>query len=410
MHWLYVNVLPGVVVTAVLLILLSIGGELYFRREMPFISTVWPTHFDDRYGFNFEPNAEVRWTNLADYWVSERTNSLGFLDREPPVKEKGEDVCRVVFIGDSFVEAAQVPLRDKFHIVFESMANQSLRTGFRYETIAFGYSGAGQINELPFYDVFAKSFEPDVLVLVFVVNDFANNSPELESVRNGWHPYHPPRLFYAFDRERNSYTVIPIDPMWMDYLLPKSIFVPTPQNRVGQWLQNKSYLYAWLSSRYNFMFRASKMAEIYRNRMVSLEKQGLVSADVFGTWDPRLKNMDIMFDENALPPVFQDAIALTGKAFDEFQARSDRDRFSLVVLSVADVHARYPVMFSRLASLLSERHIPLVDQYEYLQRKGHDPDAAHFRYDGHWNEDGHRWAAEALLEYFKEHPGVCGKN
>ena len=30
-----------------------------------------------------------------------------------------------------------------------------------------------------------------------------------------------------------------------------------------------------------------------------------------------------------------------------------------------------------------------------------------FKYDGHWNETGHRIAAEAVLEYLKENPGIC---
>ena len=31
----------------------------------------------------------------------------------------------------------------------------------------------------------------------------------------------------------------------------------------------------------------------------------------------------------------------------------------------------------------------------------------HFKYDAHWNETGHRLAANAVLEYLKENQAIC---
>lgn len=53
----------------------------------------------------------------------------------------------------------------------------------------------------------------------------------------------------------------------------------------------------------------------------------------------------------------------------------------------------------------------MIDMYDYLVRQdGRVQDsisAMHFERDPHWNEIGHRIAAEAVLEYLKENTGVC---
>lgn len=52
----------------------------------------------------------------------------------------------------------------------------------------------GLINQLGYLETFVRPRKPDVIVLVFVSNDFANNSPLLEAIRVGWHPAHAPRM------------------------------------------------------------------------------------------------------------------------------------------------------------------------------------------------------------------------
>jgi hypothetical protein len=220
LDWIWINVVPGVSVTVVLLLVFFIGGEIYFRKTIPFINNYWPTKFDEHIGFTFIPNETVYWTNHLDYWTVTHVNSLGFLDREPPLALDLPDTCRVAFIGDSMVEGAQVPIEDKMHVQFEKIANTSTMEGQKIRTVAFGYSGSGQVNQIPFYDSFARFLDPDVVVLVFVNNDFGNNSAVLEGVRAGWHPLHPPRLFYEYDERTDRFSKIDIDPNWMDYLLP----------------------------------------------------------------------------------------------------------------------------------------------------------------------------------------------
>ena len=133
-----------------------------------------PRYFHPKAGLILKPNAEIRWTNGLDFWTISRTNSLGFLDRPPPPPERAAAGCHVTMIGDSFVEAKEVPIAEKMHVQFEDMASRRL-PHLNSTTSAFGQQGTGQINQLPYYDEFARHLQPSLVVLVFVRNDFGDN-------------------------------------------------------------------------------------------------------------------------------------------------------------------------------------------------------------------------------------------
>ena len=53
------------------------------------------------------------------------------------------------------------------------------------------------------------------------------------------------------------------------------------------------------------------------------------------------------------------------------------------------------------------RDVPVVDQRDWIVRQGGDVADARWAHDAHWSPTGHRWAAEALLEYLKRNQDVC---
>ncbi len=375
------------------------------------------------------PGAEVKWTNRTDFWTATVANSLGFLDREPP-QDKPAGTCRVAFFGDSFVEAAQVPIADKLQVRFEALANERLH-GVRIDTVAFGYSGTGQANQLAYYDVFARPLAPDVVVLVLVSNDFANNSAELESVRHGWHPRHAPRRFYRRGVD-GAFVPQPIDPDWQEH----RIEVAEAQEESGsalailrQWLLEHSYAYGWLathlSTQYPRVFRSllrgtRASSGLYPRRVKAIEALDGFAGTFAGWRLPDDLGLDRMFFAERMPPVFQEAEALTAHALDEWRARGERDGFRPLALATWGLSRRYGAdatrhgrrlvdrgQLLRMARLLAARGIPLIDQYDYIQRVGGTTREARFQRDGHWTPQGHQWAAEALLEYFAEQPELC---
>ena len=94
-------------------------GEIWLRVTTPFMYSPIPEYFHPKVGLILKPNAEIRSTNGLDFWTISRTYSLGFLDREPPTPEPAAASCHITMIGDSFVEAREVPIADKFHVRLE---------------------------------------------------------------------------------------------------------------------------------------------------------------------------------------------------------------------------------------------------------------------------------------------------
>jgi hypothetical protein len=427
LHWAIRNVLPGMVTSAVMLIVLAGVGELICRVEWPFLETTWPIRFDSRFGFNFVPESTVQWTNHLDYWARNHVNSLGFLDREPPSSPyPPSDVCRIAVVGDSFVEAAQVPIEKKLQVQLDRIGKSSV-PGKRLETLAFGFSGTGQANQLPFYDVFAKGFHPNVLVLVFVGNDFANNSSVLEGIRNGWSPMNPPRLFFK-RTEDGGITQVPIDANFVSKELHVSDQFRNTHASLHRALLQRSYLYNWAFTRLSLGYPrlAGWLAEqpstqnIYVERLRDIKRQwpqfDLSDWNYPDDWD-----MDTMFFAQKLPPVFKDALAYTGHALDEFQTRARRDGFNLIILADKSMylqgsrpgnnsnHLMRRGAIDRLEQLASAREVPVIDLSSYIQSIGQDPKKASFAHDGHWSPSGHLWAAQALNQYIQHHPGACSR-
>ena len=164
------------------LVLVAMAGEAYLRLTMPFVKSRGFFEFVPNVGLLRPPNTEIRATNRLDFWNVSHTNSLGFLDREPPSPERAAATCHISMIGDSFVEAKEVPIRDKFHVRLEELAAEEL-PHLDITTSAFGIGGTGQVQQLPFYDEYARLLHPKLLVLVFVPNDFANNTPVLRALQ-----------------------------------------------------------------------------------------------------------------------------------------------------------------------------------------------------------------------------------
>ena len=129
-----------------------------------------------------------------------------------------------------------------------------------------------------------------------------------------------------------------------------------------------------------------------------LEAQPITQADLAGR----------AFAADALAPIYEEAVAFTGFAFDQFQARAKRDGARLLILASHNTRLHGERVFARLAALAAARGIPVIDQHDHIVRQGASPQTeAHWPTDNHWNAAGHQWAAEALLEHLTRHEEIC---
>ena len=415
LFWMRRELLPGILIGLVSVIVLLGAIEVGFRTQMPFGTISWPSRFDPSYGYTFVPGEEVRWTNYFDFWQATRANRFGFLDREPVPAGERTGNCHVAFIGDSFVEAAQVPIEKKVQVLTETMAT-GRAPELKITTSAFGYSGTGQLNQLPFYDVFASAEHPRVVVLVFVANDFANNSSVLESLRNGWDPDRSPRLFARRNAD-GKFEIQPIDPKWADYVLKRPITIAGLRTFLHTQLQARSLAYRWFFGKISILHPAvasflsgggsgPNLVSYFARQL----QQRPAYASILEGWDPdKAPSLDGPFFNKDMAPIFEEAVAVTGFAFDQFWERAKRDGFELLILADYTLKPKNEDnwYFERLKNLADERGIPVIDHRKRIEHAGGKPEQAHFRFDGHWSELGHRWAAEAVTDYLVAHRELC---
>ena len=373
--WNALLIFVGVALTA-------LAGEAWFRLTMPFIRSPLPLEFVPKVGHLRPPNTEVRHTNRFDYWTVSRTNSLGFLDREPPSPERAAASCHVAIIGDSSVEALQVPIEDKLQVRLEELA-ASRSPHLDVTTSAFGLGNTGQVQQLPFYDEYARRLHPELLVLVFVDNDFVNNAPLLRLAQLGkWRRRLEPTVNRRPDGELESAWRLPQDP------LPS--VSPTPKSwaaRAMEVLEDHSWFAFWLRTRKNTLY------DLLRS---------------LGYMKPGPASMSEVFARRDLPPLFEEALEYTRFALEQFRQRADRDGAALVILASTSLKTDGRThTFERLSEMAATLGIPVIDQVDYILRQGAELTDARWPRDPHWNPAGHQWAAEALLEYIEQRPEIC---
>ncbi len=406
------------------LALIGLGGEAWVRSTVPFTSVHWPTVFVPGVGVLLRPDTEIRWTNGLDFWTVSRTNSLGFLDREPPSPERAAESCHVTMIGDSFVEARQVAIPEKFHVRLEEMAAREF-PHLDMTTSAFGRGNTGQIAQLPFYDEYARRLRPRLIVLVFVPNDYLGNFTLWTSMRRGLDPEHLPHVSAA-RAEDGGFRLRPPDPEYQRFRLPRlSDPSATPQS---QWkplvkrVVRASWLLSWLRAKRGVLFFHERDIDAYAQRVgwAELLSRRPAHARLLNEWRPvsmgntQMRPADeavpsffALFQEGTDSPFYEEALAFTAFGLDEFKDRAARDGAALVILATHRMRRFGAGPFARMDEMAAERGIPVIDQGDYIHRSGAKLRDAGWAHNDHWSPPGHRYAAEALLEYLKQNQGIC---
>lgn len=318
-------------------------------------------------------------------------------------------------IGDSFVEAKEVVIADKFHVGLETLAARELPS-LDVTTSAFGHHSTGQINQLPFYDEYARHSYPKLVVLVVTNNDFADNSTTLRSIATGPAPW---RIRYVM-AERDGVGKISLippfqDPRYVVSIPSKSKFAY--YNDVWNSVRGISPFANWLHRKATIVFFPDSFKGDRAEKVKMLSEIPRYAPLVDG-WSPTMFRIRrtlarVMRDPQSakedFPSAFHDALDMTAFALDQFKARADRDDAELVILASHTLGGSGNAMFDWMSDIAEARGIPVIDQYDYIIRQNGNIKDAHWPHDIHWSPTGHRWAAEALLEYLKQHPEVCDR-
>ena len=337
-------------------LLAAAAVEAWLRATQPFVEVRFSQEWVPGVGDQFQPHSEVRWTNLFDFWTVSRTNRFGFLDREPPSPERARASCHVAVVGDSFVVGWEVPAAAKFQVRLEEMAARRWPSA-DVTTTGWGGGGTGQVEQLSYWDTWIHRFSPKLVVLVFVANDMRDNK---RRVNDG-------RRFVSVSLSREGHVVLEAP----DPRAPKPPFG-------GDGLQGR------------LMWKMGLSFPRYVALRLSVLRRPPGPQSMLPVW-----------------PQF------TAFALDQWLERTRRAGASLVVLASHTMSTtEWTILQERqldwLARETAKRGIPLIDQFDYVARSGGRLPDLHWRYDGHWNPQGHQWAAEAMLEWLERNPHVCG--
>lgn len=116
---------------------------------------------DRELGWRGIPHGET--TNQSDETYHLAWNSLGMHDGEHEF-EKEKDVFRVLMLGDSFVQAVDVPEDKTSHQQLENILNERVPDNIRVEVIAGGILSWGPSQALMFFRTTGKRFKPDLVI------------------------------------------------------------------------------------------------------------------------------------------------------------------------------------------------------------------------------------------------------
>lgn len=368
------------------LILLLVGLALGLAASevaLRLVGVSYPQPYapDPYCGTRLRPGWEGWWRKEGSAYI--RINRYGFRqgDREPA---KPPGAFRVAVLGDSFIEAFQVPDEQTFCAQLErQLHNAPALTGRPVEVLNFGVSGYGTAQELLILRHYVWQYQPDVVLLAFFPgNDLRNNSAELE-------PYQV-RPFYRLEAD--------------ELVLDESF------------LQHPDYLRAqssWVRFKVALIDHLRTLQLVYQARD-AWRQQAAATAPAAGGGP----GVDLLALAEPRDRAWRDAWELTERLLIEMSTEAAQHQARFVVMTVTSdvqVHPDESVRQTacrplgvkdllyaerRLAELGRQHGFAVVNLAEPLARYASENQAYLHGFDrtqpgvGHWNADGHHLAAE----------------
>ena len=165
--------------------------ELIFRFIIPAAES--PDRFFDKNTnlVKLAPNQEGVFTmgKTARYRSKWRVNNHGWNHSDDYTFENTGGIPRICIIGDSYVEAKHIDVAESMGVILNELLPG-------YQTYSFGISGAPFSQYLQMARYVARHYQPDVLVVLLVHNDFDQsikaykNTPLVFAIRIKWE-FHP---------------------------------------------------------------------------------------------------------------------------------------------------------------------------------------------------------------------------
>ena len=306
-------------------------------------------------------------------------NNWGFHDYD---REEDNGFHRVLFLGDSFLEARQVPTDS----IFTSIAEQKFRQAdYPVEILNGGYSGVGTPYQYLLWKTF---FQPNVrvdeLVLVmYMGNDLENNNLSLHTKLLG-----EPRFGPFVDADGEIFRM------------------PLPQlskgAEIANYLSDYSALMQLVSSRLSIFSESLRRENVQQN----LSTIGMEGVNAQPEMDAEDLPMDLDWDAE-----WRSTVHGTLNLIQRWQQelRTENITLSIVVLEKAEKkfydEAYKDAFLQELRTYCGSENVQLLqlDFSGYSRYQTHSFDNVTI---GHFNPFGHRVAADQIFDWMTAFPTV----
>ncbi len=355
---------------------IEVSGQIYALAHPSFeVLTLEPDPF---IGWKHTPN--LQWPWAGNYWYQRdfrldiRNNSLGFRDSEHAFT-KPDSVIRIAMLGDSFIEALQVPLEKTAGFLLEKKLDAAATArgeSKKCEVLNFGVSGHGVGQYLLTWEHYASKFKPDY-AFVFVTGrtlertvtaEEWGNFPETEKLKLKIRP--------TFRVENDKLISIPAK----DYDRLAAIHKELIQKEFGGRLFRRRRPGIFLAPYFNQL-------AVYGNtilRNLILKMKG--------------KNPNVLSDQSIL-------LKTNLKIIEKLRDETAQASASLILVD-ATTHFE-PTMsqtsaeIRKFCSMNHIQYIALAPELDLANRQGR---STRWRHDAHFNETGNEVFAETMFRWF----------
>jgi len=377
-----VNVIQGLAAVVgsllVALLLVEIGLRLIGYSRPVFY------RYDETLGADLRSDVAGYYKKEDLIYISLNEDGLRGLRRS---HTKPDSTLRIAVLGDSFTEGFQVTYDNLFTTILQQELAKCVSDDLRVEVLNFGVSGFGTAREIFKYRKHARSYDPDLVLLMFYPgNDYRNNHPLLE--QNPFLPY-----FVIRDGtlvEDTSFRSLPAFRKKLKFSNPRNEIV-----NVSRALQlANEVLVAWMAG--GLLGRITNQPEISEPAALPyIHPDDEVWKEAIAATDAMLNSLaeEVQFDERrfVLSSVVPSSGVHTNQSVREAWDSAQR----------GDGFAGAENRLRRLAQSGGYEFVGLLEPMRrYVEKTGED--LFYFEYlgraGGHWNKIGHRVAGMALAD------------
>jgi hypothetical protein len=372
----------NVIVFLVLLSLIEVALQVYaLIRPAYDVLFLQP---DRSLGWKQVPNLRWTWAGLrwcaSDFTVDIETNPLGFRDMERKCP-RHSGVKRVALLGDSFIEAVQVPFEKTAGQLLQQGLNncsdQSPKHSWQWEVLNFGISNYGVGQYLLTWEQYAKEYKPDY-VAVFVA--------ELHMIRTV-----SKYEYAAFPKStKNGLRVRPT------FRLENDKLIREPAEDFNEFLNVQEGLIETEFSGKRSRRKKQLITVYYADRLK--EKLAILSK----RFQQNSKQIKAPYHSYVYSGSAAELLAINLKIIQEIGRQVVRAGGKLIVLDASRYFGDDETISVALRELCSKNDLGYIPLYDHLMKANSDGIPTRWARDGHFNEAGNDVLAKALLRYIKE--------